>query len=107
MSKRRNGFPSENCVKRGRRVVHGDKELSEKLGRNDPCVCGSGRSFQAVLPEVGMLLTAAIATTTGATEVATRKAARVARGRLAKAWPAREHRRGSSPLLSASSALRV
>jgi uncharacterized protein YecA (UPF0149 family) len=25
--------------------VHGDKELHEKLGRNDPCPCGSGRSF--------------------------------------------------------------
>jgi len=27
------------------RIVHGFKELSEKLGRNDPCPCGSGRSF--------------------------------------------------------------
>ena len=44
-SKRRKGFPSESNVKRGRRVVHGDKELQEKLGRNDPCPCGSGRSF--------------------------------------------------------------
>jgi uncharacterized protein YchJ len=32
-------------VKRGDRVVHGDKELLEKLGRNDPCICGSGRRF--------------------------------------------------------------
>jgi uncharacterized protein YecA (UPF0149 family) len=32
-------------VKRGVRVVHGNKELSEKLGRNDLCPCGSGRSF--------------------------------------------------------------
>ncbi|MFO1150602.1 MAG: SEC-C metal-binding domain-containing protein [Alsobacter sp.] len=24
-------------------------ELSEKLGRNDLCVCGSGRLFQALL----------------------------------------------------------
>ena len=31
MSKRRKGFPSETQVKRGRRIVHGDKELSEKL----------------------------------------------------------------------------
>lgn len=23
--------------------MHGDKELVEKLGRNDPCPCGSGR----------------------------------------------------------------
>jgi len=44
-SKRRKGFPSETQVKRGVRIVHGFKELSEKLGRNDPCPCGSGRSF--------------------------------------------------------------
>ncbi|PYU32300.1 MAG: hypothetical protein DMG28_12005 [Acidobacteria bacterium] len=31
------------------RVVHGDKELFEKLGRNDPCPCGSGRKFQQML----------------------------------------------------------
>jgi uncharacterized protein YecA (UPF0149 family) len=31
------------------RVVHGDKELVEKLGRNDLCPCGSGRRFQAML----------------------------------------------------------
>ncbi|MDP9075207.1 MAG: SEC-C metal-binding domain-containing protein [Actinomycetota bacterium] len=30
-------------------MVHGDKELLERLGRNDPCPCGSGRRFQAVL----------------------------------------------------------
>jgi uncharacterized protein YecA (UPF0149 family) len=39
-------------VKRGLRVVHGDKELLEKLGRNDPCPCGSGRSFQELLPAI-------------------------------------------------------
>lgn len=50
MSKRRKGFPSETRVKRGRQVVHGDKELIEKLGRNDPCPCGSGQRFQALLP---------------------------------------------------------
>jgi uncharacterized protein YecA (UPF0149 family) len=44
-SKRRKGFPSETQVKRGVRIVHGDKQLSEKLGRNDPCPCKSGRSF--------------------------------------------------------------
>jgi uncharacterized protein YecA (UPF0149 family) len=44
-SKRRKGFPSETQVKRGIRVVHGDKELYEKLGRKDPCPSGSGRSF--------------------------------------------------------------
>jgi uncharacterized protein YecA (UPF0149 family) len=48
-SKRRKGFPSESQVKKGMRVVHGDKELREKLGRNDPCPCGSGRRFQEVL----------------------------------------------------------
>jgi uncharacterized protein YecA (UPF0149 family) len=57
-SKRRKGFPSETRVKRGRRVVSGDKELLEKLGRNDPCPCGSGRSFQALLHARRMLLTA-------------------------------------------------
>src|SRR5689334_20627543 len=45
-SKRRRGFPSETRVKRGKRVVGGYKELSEKLGRNDPCPCLSGRRFQ-------------------------------------------------------------
>ncbi|UOO99723.1 SEC-C metal-binding domain-containing protein [Snodgrassella alvi] len=45
-SKRRRGFPSETNVKRGLiRTVHGDKVLHEKLGRNDPCPCNSGRSF--------------------------------------------------------------
>ena len=44
-SKRRKGFPSETQVKRGARIVHGNKELTEKLGRNDLCPCGSGRSF--------------------------------------------------------------
>lgn len=47
--KRRKGFPSESRVMRGDRVVHGDKELLEKLGRNDPCPCASGRRFQALL----------------------------------------------------------
>ncbi len=43
MSKRRKGFPSEARVKRGVRIVHGTKELAEKLGRNDLCPCGSGK----------------------------------------------------------------
>ncbi|WP_222622708.1 SEC-C metal-binding domain-containing protein [Ramlibacter albus] len=30
-------------------MVGGYKELREKLGRNDPCPCGSGLRFQAVL----------------------------------------------------------
>ena len=45
-SKRRKGFPSETNVKRGVRVVHGDKLLEEKLGRNDLCPCGSGKRFK-------------------------------------------------------------
>jgi uncharacterized protein YecA (UPF0149 family) len=53
MSKRRRGFPSETKVKRGRRVVHGDKELTEKLGRNDLCPCGSGRRFKQCCLEHG------------------------------------------------------
>jgi hypothetical protein len=36
-------------VKRGDRVVHGEVELVEKLGRNDLCPCGSRRLFQALL----------------------------------------------------------
>jgi hypothetical protein len=51
-SKRRKGFPSETRVKRGLRFVRGgEKELVEKLGRNDPCPCGSGKRFQALLPD--------------------------------------------------------
>ena len=46
MSKRRKGFPSETQVKRGVRIVHGEKLLEEKLGRNDPCPCGSGQRFK-------------------------------------------------------------
>jgi uncharacterized protein YchJ len=50
MRKRRRGYPSETQVKRGDRIVHGDKHLHEKLGREDPCPCGSVRSFQELLP---------------------------------------------------------
>jgi uncharacterized protein YecA (UPF0149 family) len=46
MSKRRQGFPSETHVGRGLRIVHGDNELAEKLGRNDLCPCGSGKRFK-------------------------------------------------------------
>ena len=46
MSKRRKGYPSETQVKRGGRVVHGEKDLTEKLGRNDLCPCGSGKRFK-------------------------------------------------------------
>jgi uncharacterized protein YecA (UPF0149 family) len=54
-SKRRKGYPSETRVKRGLRVVYGDKELHEKLGRNDLCPCGSGKSFQTMLPALRTL----------------------------------------------------
>jgi hypothetical protein len=53
--KRRKSFPSETSVKRGRRFVHGYIELTEKLGRNDLCLCGSGRRFQGLLYELGPL----------------------------------------------------
>jgi uncharacterized protein YecA (UPF0149 family) len=53
--KRRKSFPSETKVKRGRRFVHGDVELVEKLGRNDLCPCGSGLRFQSLLHEIGPL----------------------------------------------------
>ncbi|MBX9911434.1 MAG: SEC-C domain-containing protein [Beijerinckiaceae bacterium] len=33
-------------MKRGVRIVRGDVELQEKLGRNDLCVCGSGADFK-------------------------------------------------------------
>ncbi|MGH1441283.1 MAG: SEC-C metal-binding domain-containing protein [Cellvibrionaceae bacterium] len=46
MSKRRKGYPSETQVMKGDRVVHGDKDLLEKLGRNDPCPCGSRKLFK-------------------------------------------------------------
>ncbi|MCZ4344171.1 SEC-C metal-binding domain-containing protein [Sphingomonadaceae bacterium G21617-S1] len=68
-SKRRKGYPSETNVKRGLRFVHGDKELIEKLGRNDPCPCGSGLRFQTLLPDLGLLLTALSATTIGVTDM--------------------------------------
>jgi uncharacterized protein YecA (UPF0149 family) len=41
-----------NLVKRGRRVVHGNVELTEKLGRNDLCPCGCRRRFQSLLHAV-------------------------------------------------------
>lgn len=46
------GVPSsESSVKCGDRVVGTDTELVEKLGRNDPCPCGSGRRFPPLLPQ--------------------------------------------------------
>jgi hypothetical protein len=53
--KRRKSYPSEAHVKRGRRIVHGDVELTEKLGRNDLCPCGSERRFQSLLSGVRRL----------------------------------------------------
>ncbi|MEO1278675.1 MAG: SEC-C metal-binding domain-containing protein [Planctomycetota bacterium] len=47
-SKRRRGFPSETRVKTGDQGVQtpqGFKHFEEKLGRNDPCPCGSGQRF--------------------------------------------------------------
>ncbi|MGO9688475.1 MAG: SEC-C metal-binding domain-containing protein [Syntrophobacteraceae bacterium] len=35
------------------RVVHVEKELSEKLGRKDLCPCGSGRKFQKCCLKTG------------------------------------------------------
>jgi uncharacterized protein YecA (UPF0149 family) len=46
MSKRRKGSPSETQVKQGVRVVHGDKELVERVGGNDLCPCGPGKRFK-------------------------------------------------------------
>ncbi|MFI5457576.1 MAG: SEC-C metal-binding domain-containing protein [Isosphaerales bacterium] len=47
------GILSEAHVKPGRRVVHGDKELHERLGRNDFCPCGSGRRFKRCCRNTG------------------------------------------------------
>ena len=55
MSKRRRGYPSETQVKRGVQVVHGDKMLEEKLGRNDLCPCGSGKRFKKCCLKKGSL----------------------------------------------------
>jgi hypothetical protein len=51
------------------RTVRGDKELLEKLGRNDPCPCGSALSFQALLPAQRLLLMGLGATTTTASDL--------------------------------------
>ncbi|WP_211243429.1 SEC-C metal-binding domain-containing protein [Chitiniphilus eburneus] len=44
----------------------GEKELLEKLGRNDPCPCGSTRSFQTLLHGQRLLSMAAGAMTISA-----------------------------------------
>ena len=55
MSKRRRGFSSEAQIKRGVRIVHGDKELPEKLDRNGLCPCGSGKRFKKCCLKSGRL----------------------------------------------------
>ncbi len=66
IAKRRKGYPSETGVKRGLRFVRGgEKELLEKLGRNDPCPCGSGKRFQTVLPYIRPVSTRRSGTITG------------------------------------------
>lgn len=67
-SKRRKGYPSETQVKRGHRFVHGDVELIEKLGRKDPCPCGSGRRFPRLLPDFGPVSMARSGTIIGVTD---------------------------------------
>jgi len=54
MSKHRKGFPSETKVKRGLRIIHGNKELVEKIGRNDLCriACSLDESLQSPTPNV-------------------------------------------------------
>ena len=44
--KRRKGFPSETHVKRGQQIVHGNKELVEKLGRNDCAPAAQESAFK-------------------------------------------------------------
>ena len=58
MSKRRRGFPSETQVKRGVRVVHGDKLPEEKLGRNDLSPLRFRPTLQEVLSQERVLLMA-------------------------------------------------
>ncbi|WP_216821017.1 SEC-C metal-binding domain-containing protein [Singulisphaera sp. GP187] len=47
------GILSETRVKRGSRIVHGNKELQERLGRNDLCPCGSGLLFKKCCRNAG------------------------------------------------------
>lgn len=108
MSKRRKGFPSETRVKRGlkripgsppdcppiRFVRGGEKELVEKLGRNDPCPCGSGKRFQAVLHDQRPVSTGASGRTIGGNGQQRRGAAGEHRPRPRCLWPPIEDRRG-------------
>jgi hypothetical protein len=81
MNKRRRGFPSEKQVKRGVRIVHDDKTLEEKLGRDDLCPCWSGRRFQEVLHGPWPLSTGGGANTTSATSRRSRVHSRALTGR--------------------------
>lgn len=47
MSKRRRGFPSENHVTTTGGTTNQGEEFIEKLGRKDPCPCGSGKKFSS------------------------------------------------------------
>ncbi|MFO0457537.1 MAG: SEC-C metal-binding domain-containing protein [Alphaproteobacteria bacterium] len=51
-------------------MVGDGKVLVEKLGRNDPCPCGSGRRFQTLLHALGSVSTGCCATITTATDAA-------------------------------------
>jgi hypothetical protein len=90
----------ETRPKRGERLVHGDKELLEKLGRNDPCPCESGRRFQAMLHARWWVLTAPRATTTSANSewVPHQRARLCRRGESGKRSRSRTCVRGSSSL---------
>lgn len=58
-------------MKRGLRFVHGgEKELVEKLGREDPCPCRSGKRFQAVLHVLRPVSTARSGRTIGGSDPA-------------------------------------
>jgi hypothetical protein len=67
-SKRRRGFPSETQVKRGNRVVHGDKELIRKARTQRPVSVRINQAVQVMLHADGVLLTGPGATTTHADE---------------------------------------
>jgi hypothetical protein len=53
MSKRRKGYPSEQRVKRGSRVVHGGKEFIRKAGPQRPVPVRVRAAIQEVLSEIG------------------------------------------------------
>jgi transposase InsO family protein len=49
-------------------VRGGEVELVEKLGRMDPCPCGSGQRFQELLPAIGPVSMGPSGMTIGASE---------------------------------------